>query len=49
MMWWHQCDRMGMDPGMIKTLLEAVVQAQVPTAEANLAVHRAHIRELFEE
>ena len=48
MMWWHQCDRMGMDPG-IKTLLEAVVQAQVPTAEANLTVLRAHIKELFEE
>jgi hypothetical protein len=49
MMWRHQCDRMRMDPGMIKTLLEAAVQAQVPAAEANLAVLRAHIKELFEE
>ena len=45
----HQCDRMRMDPGMIKTLLEAAVQAQVPTAKANLAVLRAHIKEIFEE
>ena len=34
---------------MIKTLLDAAVQAQVPTAEANLAVLRAHIKEIFEE
>lgn len=49
MMWRHQCDRMSMRPAFIKILLERAVEAQVPTAERNLQVLRAHVPEVFVE
>ena len=49
MMWRHQCDRHAMNPQFIKIMLERAVEADVPTAKANLEILRQHIPEIFEE
>lgn len=47
MMWEHQCDRMQMDPGIIKFFLEKAIRGGAPNAAENLEVLRAHIPEVF--
>ena len=46
--WRHQINRMSMNPWVIRRRLEAAAEAQVPTAEGNLAVLKEHIPEVFQ-
>lgn len=47
MMWEHQCDRLQMDPEIIKFFLEKAARGGAPNAAENLEVLRAHIPEVF--
>lgn len=47
MMWAHQCDRLQMDPEIIKFFLEKAIRGGAPNAAENLEVLRAHIPEVF--
>lgn len=47
MMWEHQCDRLQMDPEIIKFFLEKAIRGGAPNAAENLEVLRAHIPEVF--
>lgn len=49
MMWEHQCDRLQMDPGIIKFFLEKAARGGAPNAAENLEVLRAHIPEVFSD
>lgn len=47
MMWAHQCDRLQMDPEIVKFFLEKAARGGAPNAAENLEVLRAHIPEVF--
>ena len=47
MMWEHQCDRLRMDPEVIRFFLEKAARGGAPNAAENLEVLRAHIPEVF--
>lgn len=47
MMWEHQCDRLRMEPEIIKFFLEKAIRGGAPNAAENLEVLRAHIPEVF--
>ena len=47
MMWAHQCDRLQMDPEIVKFFLEKAARGGAPDAAENLEVLRAHIPEVF--
>lgn len=49
MMWEHQCDRLRMDPEVIRFFLEKAARGGAPNAAENLEVLRTHIPEAFAE
>lgn len=49
MMWGHQCDRLRMDPEVIRFFLEKAARGGAPNAAENLEVLRTHIPEAFAE
>lgn len=49
MMWEHQCDRLQMDPGIIKFFLEKAIRGGAPNAAETLEVLRSHIPEVFSD